>query len=90
MSVTIGQPNIPLRALGRMQMFAVAHDSNVYTRWKTTMDRNASWSDWQSLDALNPESSLFIGYAADGRMQIFGVSQSVLSEWKITIDPRLI
>ncbi len=74
---------------GRLQIFGVGLDYNVYTKWKTTIDRNAAWSDWATLGgAIASEGELLVGYSSDGRMQIFCVSHesNIHSIWKTTTD----
>jgi hypothetical protein len=91
MSVTILPTNFPILPLyGRLQIFGVAADSNVYTKWKITIDRNSAWSDWANLGngAISNDSELVVGYLPDGRMQIFCVSitANLYSTWKTTTD----
>ena len=77
---------------GRMQIFGVGSDFNVYTKWKNTIDPNSSWSNWENLGGatrgIADDSDVTIGYLPDGRMQIFcaGNDGFLWSRWKITTD----
>lgn len=77
---------------GRMQIFGVGLDGNVYTKWKNTIDPNSSWSSWENLGGatrgIADDSDIAIGYLPDGRMQFFCTGNDALlwSRWKITTD----
>jgi len=95
MGIHIPQGNFQISNVpGRMQIFGVGVDYNLYTKWKNTTDPNASWSDWASMgggtSGIANDTTASIGYLPDGRMQLFcvGNDTNIYSIWKVTTDPN--
>jgi hypothetical protein len=95
MTINIPQGNFQIvPEYGRMQIFGVGADYNVYTMWKITTDPDSAWSDWTDMGGgtagIADDATVAVGYLPDGRMQIFGVGNDhhVYSLWKVTADPN--
>jgi acylphosphatase len=88
--VTVG--NLPD---GRMQIFVMGYDENVYTKWKLATDPSSGWSGWANLGnpgtGFPPDytSGIAVGYLPDDRMQIFimGNDGKLYTKYKMTTDP---
>ena len=80
---------------GRMQIFVMGDDGNVYTKWKLTTDASSGWSGWTNLGKPttgipSPYSChIGVGNLPDRRLQIFlfGTDGKIYSMYKLTTDP---
>jgi hypothetical protein len=62
---------------GRMQLFAADAGGAVQSRYKTSTNPNASWSDWARIGgggAPLVEYLSAVGYVPDGRIQLFATA----------------
>jgi len=79
---------------GRLQVFFVVVGNNVsrlVTRWKTTTDVNAAWTDPVdfALPAGQSISRIAAGRLSDGRIQLFATTgTAVLTTWKASTNPN--
>jgi len=62
---------------GRLEIFGVAPDGNIWHIWQVLP--NGGWSDWDTLGAPDPGigqyANCFVGNNADGRLEVFVVGQ---------------
>lgn len=58
---------------GRLEIFAVSQDGNLWHRVQSTP--NGSWGPWQTVTTSNPGISAppRVGYNADGRIEVYGM-----------------
>jgi hypothetical protein len=75
---------------GRLQLWAVTTDNNLFSEWKTDTDPKASWSGWQAFLAPGPVQQLAAAPLSDGRLELWAVTTDnrLFSEWKTDTDPK--
>lgn len=78
----LGSPVGGHDADGRLELFVVSKDGNLWHRVQTAP--NGSWGPWQPVVATNPgiSSPAAVGYNADGRMEVYGM-QSGGTVWHV-------
>jgi hypothetical protein len=74
---------------GRLEVFSVSSDLNLWHRWETAP--NGAWSAWESLGTPAPALLLdrpVVGTNADGRLELFTVSRDAAGSeaWHIWQD----
>lgn len=69
----LGAPVVSHNADGRLELFVVSHDGNLWHKWQESP--NGAWSQWFALVTENPglSSRFQVGHNADGRMEVFGM-----------------
>jgi alpha-galactosidase len=86
-----GQVQVGILPDGRFQLFALGHDTNVWTDYKTSTDANSAWSGWSSMGNPGKQLSyLTVGAFSDGRLNLFatGSDGNVWNVYKQTTDPN--
>jgi len=81
--VNAGDPRVSINQNGRLAVFVLAQDGNVYTVGQTS----SGWSGWSSLGqpgAAISNGAPFVGRNQDGRMEMFatGADGSVYHKWQ--------
>ncbi len=85
----------PVMSIGRMQdgrlvLFALGSDYEIYQNWQTTAGDETNWSGWVGFGA--PQgislSSPVVNQNADGRLQFFtaGSDGAIWSKWQVAPD----
>jgi acylphosphatase len=83
--ISIGDPRVIQNADGRLEVFLLADDQNIWHIWQTSA--NNGWSGWASLGG--PAVSIsngapFVGNNADGRIEVFvtGTDGGIYHIWQ--------
>jgi len=73
---------------GRVQLFATAVGSNVFTSWKLTTDSAAAWQPWQLFYSGSDDDQITAASLPDGRMQLWRLNRNgaLWSRWKVAVD----
>ena len=58
---------------GRLEIFVIAADNQLYHRWQTTAGSSSTWSAWTSLGG-NLVGDPAVALNSDGRLEVFAVS----------------
>jgi peptidyl-Lys metalloendopeptidase len=75
----------------RVQLWAIAENGSVFSRWKSTTSSSAAWTSWSGF-ALPPGSTRLISIAvaplSDRRLQLWAINANgaIWSCWKSTTD----
>jgi len=74
----LGAPVVGHDADGRLEVFVVSGDANLWHRWQTSP--SGPWSPWQALVSTNPilAPTIKVGHNADGRMEVYGIHEGSL------------
>ncbi|MHC1560209.1 hypothetical protein ACR9E3_14740 [Actinomycetospora sp. C-140] len=75
---------------GRLQIFEIDTNNNLWTRFKTTTSPDGPWSGWQQFASPASLRSITAGRLEDGRIQVFAVDvdNQDWSMWKVSTDPN--